>query len=354
MTEQATQRTNIPIAERIAAKMNAIAGEPGEVEAEEATDAPEAEASGEPTETPLEQVTTEAAAPVAEETEEQKAVRAERAKRAELFEEKLKGAREKRQAQRLAEKAREERRAAENDRKAAAAERAKYEGLKEGTFKQTLEALGRDPRQAWEEMNREAIEGSTPEAQAKRREEALKRELDEKLTPLQQELKDLREREAKWAAQAHETAMVTSYQREAVDPVYADLRTEYDDATLMEYVRHYDKNPTELHAHAQEYGVRLTDPANGFTMREILDVLKSAQDAHERAKQARRAAIAPPGPQSAQPSVNGTAPRRNAGTAVGNDLAAQRASAKAEAPGLSPRERMRLRAAEEIRRSGGR
>jgi hypothetical protein len=347
--QQTSHRANIPVAERIAAKMAEVAAESGE--GEETLESSGGE-SAEVTETPIAEVTTEAA-PAVEETDEQKSAREIRDKRAALFDEKLKAAREKRQAQRLEEKARAERKAAAADRKAAEAERAALaDGRKD--FRKFFEANGMDARQAYEEMTKQALEAGTPEAEQRRQLEALQKHFEDKFTPVQRELEALREREAKWAAQSHEHAMVSNYQQAAVDPAYTDLRAEYDDATLMEYVRHYDRNPSELVQHADTYGVRLTDPANGFTMREILDVLKSAQDAHERAKQARRAAIAPTGPQSAQPSVNGTAPRRNAGTAVGNDLAAQRASTKAEAPGLSPKERMRQRAAEEIRRHGGR
>jgi len=292
------------------------------------------------------------AAPAEPETPDQAEAKA-RAARVALFEEKLAHAREKRQSQRLGEQAKADRKAAQAERDAAAAERAKYEGLKTGSFKETLEVLGRDPRKTWEEMNREAIEASTPEAQAKRDREALKREMSEEISPLKQELEQLRAERAQWAAQAHDSAVMNGFQRAVADPAFADLRIEYPDEVLLDHARHYDKNPAQLRQHAKDYGVQLTAPEKGFTMHELLQVLSAAQAAHNDGVQKRRAAQRPAEPQSAAPTVNGTAPRRNAASAVGNDLASARASAKPDTS-LSVKETVRRRMDEEIRRSEGR
>ncbi len=335
------------IAARMTAAVTAAVGE----------EIPEAEAPAtEVTETDVAEVSTEGATEETEaaalDTPEQVEAKA-RAARLELYEEKLKAQREKRQGQRIAERAKADRKAAQAERAAAAAERAKYDGLKEGSFKQTLEALGRDPRAAWEEMNREAIEASTPEAQAKRDEAARQKALDDRLNPMQQELEQLRAERAQFAAREHHSNLVTNYQRAVADPAFADLRIEYPDEALLEHAQHYDKHPDQLRSAAEQYGVRLTAPEKGFTMHELLQVLAAAQAAHTAGVQARRAAQSSAELRSTpQPTVNGTAPRRSADTAIGNDLASQRASARPVVSG-SVKDRVRQRIEDEIRRGGG-
>ncbi len=279
-----------------------------------------------------------------------------RAARAALFEEKLKGAREKRQAQKLAERAKADRQAAKAEREAAAAEKAKYDGLKTGSFKETLVALGRDPTKTYQELQREAIEASTPEAAARREKEAGERALEERFKPILSELEQLRAERAEVQAeraaiaeQTHASNVTSMFHRAGADPAFADLRIEYPDEALLDHVRYYDKHPDHFEAVALDYGVRLTTPGKGFTVHEVLQVLSAAQAAHNSGVQARRAAHRPAEHQSALPTVNGTAPRRNAGTAPGNDPALERSSST-EAPALSPRDRMRERAREEIRR----
>jgi hypothetical protein len=293
------------------------------------------------------------AAPVEREAPDQAAE--VREANAALLREKLARATEKRQAERIKERAREERKAAAADRAAAAAEKAKYDGLRTGSFKDTLAALGRDPRKTWEEMNQEAIEASTPEAAARREKEAAERReqereaaLEERFKPVLSELEQLRAERAQWAAQAHQSKVHNAFQHAAADPAFTDLRIEYDDGALLEYATYYDKNPDEFRAHAHQYGVRLTAPEKGFTMHELLQMLSAAQAAHNNGVQARRAAHRPPERQSGSPTVNGTAPRRNAAV-TGNDSANGRATGT-EDSALSPRERMRQRAREEIRR----
>jgi hypothetical protein len=331
------------IANAIAARVDAMVGPaPAEGEATEAEPeaaAPATEGASPPVvETPVANTPEEAEAQV-------------KAARALLFKEKLNSHREKSTTKRALAKARQEAAAAKADREAAAAERAKYEGLKSGSFKETLAALGRDPRKTFEEMQREAIEASTPEAQARREREELQREIEAKLTPLQQEVERLRAREAAALQRSHEQAIVSSYHTVASDPAFRDLRIEYPDETLIEYARHYDKNPHEFHELARQYKVPLTSPERGFSMHEILSLLSAVQAEHVRGMQARRQALNPAGAQAApSQTVNGTAPRRNAGTAIGNELASARASTGPAVSG-SVRERIAARREEEIRRS---
>ncbi len=286
------------------------------------------------------------------ETPEQAETKA-RAARLALFEEKLVASREKRAEQRVIEKAKALRKEAANERRLAAEERAKYDGLKTGTFKETLSALGRDPVETFKEMSREAIEYSTPEAAAKREQARL----DAKDAELQARLDAI---EAKEAAQAKEAAhraeqsrLVTHFQKAVEDPAFEALRIEYPDEVLLDHAQHYAENPKELQQHAASYGVRLTDPHGRFTMHELLQVLSAAQAAHDTAKQARSAARRPPEAQAGKaPTVNGTADRRNAGT-VTNDLASQRASPGPKVSTGSVKDRLAQSIEEEIRRYSG-
>jgi hypothetical protein len=287
----------------------------------------------------------------AEETPEQTAAKATAARIA-LLEEKLTASREKRQAQRVIEKAKAERKAAADERKAAAAERSKYDGLKEGSFKDTLTALGRDPRKTFEEMQREAIEYSTPEAAAKREQariDARLAEQQERLDRIERERTDAAARER---ALAHEANLAHHFTTALADPAFKDLRIEYSEDALLDHAKYYDKHPAELRVHAKTFGVRLTDAQGRFTMHELLQVLSAAQADHYAGKQKREAAQSPPEAQVGKPpTVNGTAERRNAGT-VTNDLATQRASPGPKVSG-SVKERLQRSIDEEIRRSKG-
>ncbi len=295
---------------------------------------------------------TQAVEDAALDTPEQTEAKA-RAARLEFFQEKLVGQREKRQAQRLAERAKAERKAANADREAAKAERAKYEGLKEGSYKDTLTALGRDPAAVYAEMQREAIEASTPEGIARK----AAAQLDERLAAQQARI-DALERErsetvARSAAQQHEHLLVSHFTKAVEAPEFANLRDEYPSDALLDHARHYDKHPQELQAHAQQFGVRLTDPSGRFSMHELLQVLSAAQAAHEAAAQARRAARAPVEAEAGKlPTVNGTAERRNAAP-VTNDLASARASSGPKINSGSVKERLARSVAEEIKKSYG-
>jgi hypothetical protein len=278
-----------------------------------------------------------------------------RAARVALFEEKLVASRERRQSQRIAERAKAIQKQAAEERKAAEAERAKWDGLKKaGTIKQTLEALGKNPREFMEEANREAIEYSTPEAAAKREQEridSIVAEQKARIDALEKERTDALRAQQE---QAYDANLVTHFTQSLADPAFKNLRIEYPDEVLLDHARHYDKHPRELHKHAKQFGVRLTDPQGRFSMHELLNVLSAAQAAHDAAKQARLAATAPPEAQQAgnPPTVNGTAARRNAGT-VTNDLASQRASPGPKVSAGSVKDRLAASIEEEIRRYSG-
>ncbi len=198
-------------------------------------------------------------------------------------------------------------------------------------LREGIAAMGRDPGKVFEEMQREAIEASTPEAELKRMRADFERQMGEKLAPLQETIEALKREREEMANQSYESNLVGAFKATVTDPAYIDLRAEYDDQGLFEYVQHFDKNPTAFFAAAKHYGVRLTDPSRGFTMPEILGVLKAAQDAHDRGKQERRSKLLPASPpgqtQPGKPhTVNGTAARSNAGTPIGNDLATERST----------------------------
>lgn len=276
------------------------------------------------------------------------------------IEAKLAAQREKRQAAEERKKAEEARKEAEKIKSEALTEKQKYDALKTGTFKQTLEALGRNPREVFEEMQREAIEADTPEAKIREMRAQFEQQIGEKLKPLTETVEALKaenerlKNQAKQRAQAHyEEQLVGAFKQEIVGDDFKSLRIEYGDQGVFEYVDYFDRNPQEFYEAAREYKVPLTDPSKGFTMREILLVLKAAQDAHETGKKSREAELAPPPAPAAPsapkktPTVNGTAERRNAGQTIGEDLAGERAS---PAPRLSRAERVR----QEIERLNGR
>lgn len=291
------------------------------------------------------------APPAATETPEQIEAAKVRAARALLFKEKLDDSRAKAQGAKIRAQAKAEKKLIEEERKAVAAEKAKLDEingkLRTGSFKETLGALGRDPAKTFAEMQREAIEASTPEAAARRAQEAQEQRerereaaLEERFKPIVSELEQLRAERAQWAAETHEANIRQGFQSVAVDPAFRDLRIEYSDDDLLEWAHTYDKNPDAFYAAASQYNVRLTSPGKGFSMHELLQVLSAAQAAHASGVQARRAAQSPPERQSGSPTVNGTAPRRNA-AAPGNELASE--TPAAEDRSLSPRERLALR-----------
>lgn len=274
-----------------------------------------------------------APAPVVEVDEEAK--RARELKLAEM-EQRLAKMREKNGLRRLREYAKQEREKIESEKRTVAEQKQLYDGLKGGTFKETLEKLGRDPRQAFEEMQREAVEAGTPEAEIKRMRAEFERQLQEKLAPLEdvkKELAALKQERERDALEARSAKLESVFLRSVQDAKYTDLRVEYDDAGLLPYVKHLDDNPDQFFALARKHNVRLTNPAKGYTMSEILDVLAAEQAQHRKGLEERRARLAPQVEAQVRgseaklqpPAVNGTT-SRNAGSTITNDLASTTAT----------------------------
>ena len=254
----------------------------------------------------------------------------------------LAATREKRRAEAERQKAEADRKEAERLKQEALSEKQKYDALRTGSFKETLEALGRDPRAVFQEMQREAIEAGTPEGQIRKMRADFEKQMGEKLAPLEQTINELKaenerlkQERAQNAEQALHAQVESDFVREVQDPAFRDLRVEYEDGDLFAYVQAFVRNPKSMYAAARDYDVRLTDPSKGFTMREMLLVLKAAQDRHTQGKQERAARFgaqpADAAPSAAAPSakpltVNGTAERRNAGQTIDPDVAKERAS----------------------------
>jgi hypothetical protein len=249
--------------------------------------------------------------------------------RQELLQERLAAVRESRREQRLGSRLKEQTAQAEADRKAAAEERSKWEALRNGTFLEGMKALGKDPRTAFEEMKEEARLAGTPEAQLAKMQERFDKQLSEIVEPLKKRVEELTEREK--AAQAREVAqgIARDFEGAIADEAFIDLRVEYDDAKLFGIVQTMIEEPKLFHRHAKEQGYKLTRADGRYTMKDILSVLKAAQDEHDRGKKERSAKLRPaatqaPQVQGGQKTVNGTTDTRNAGSALGNDLASAR------------------------------
>jgi hypothetical protein len=344
------------VASEVHARMNEMASK---LEAEDAEVSPEvgtgdASASEAVTESPITESPTAEATPAAPDPEA-----AEREKRHAILEEKLRYHRERAAKARAEARERDMATRLEQERKALEEEKATYEGLKRGSFKEVLQKLGRDPSKTFEEMQREAIEASTPEGKLRRELEALKQEVVSNVEPLKQQVQALIEERKALQEQIREQRYVaevsTSMKEVLAAPEFEDLRVEYPEEVLLDHVRYYDKHPQELIAHARTFKVPLTAPSKGFTMHELLSVLSAAQAAHNAEVARRRGALRPAEPSNpANPTVNGTtAATRNAGNAIGNELAAGRAASKPDDSHLPVAERIRRRQEEEIRRLGG-
>lgn len=257
---------------------------------------------------------------------------------ADVFAEKLAKTREARQAQRLASTASRDaheaarvRQEAAADREAAAAERKQWEELKSGNILETLKRAGRDPAEVFAQMQREAIESGTPEAQLRRMREEMDRQLADTVEPLRKTIEQLTAEKARAEMQSAEQGFASDFGGAIEDPSFEDLRIEYPDDRLLQHAKNFRDNPKFFYDVAKQHQVRLTDPTQGFNMRDILNVLKSVQDAHRAGTESRRAARAPApseaAPSAASPTVNGTAERRNAeATTIGNDLTTARAA----------------------------
>lgn len=264
----------------------------------------------------------------------------------ELLREKLAAAREERAAKRLSQEAKA-------DREAAAAERQKFEGLKNGTFLDTIKALGKDPREVFEEMKREAIEAGKPEAQIRIMRQRFDAQLKEALEsvkketePLKSEVERLRREKEDLEAREKERELMTRFSSDFSAQIksddYRDLRVEYGEERLLGMVRSFLTKPEALQHYARQYKVDLTHDDGRFSMREALTVLKRAHAEHEEQKSARaKSSSAPsqaaPAQADKQPTVNGT----RAENPLGNSPASARSSNDSpKKPRLSRKERI--------------
>lgn len=235
--------------------------------------------------------------------------------------------REKAEAKRLRDEA-------EAERKAVAEERAKLEARKTKPWLERIKEDGLNPADVWEQMRQEALKAGTPEAKI----EALQAAHQAEMASLRDELKSFRDsleadktaaEEARQLAEAEaEQRVFDSHFQTAIGlPQFSSLVDEYEPDTLYGIVAGLKENPQRLIAQARALRVNLTAPGGRFNMGDIFAVLKATQDAHR----AKLAAKQPPQEQAPQASgesktVNGTTDRRNAGSALGNLAATERAT----------------------------
>ena len=133
------------------------------------------------------------------------------------------------------------------------------------------------------------------------------------------------------AERAQHEAFEREFDRGLSDPKYETLTDEYEPEQLFRLAQTFRAKPDFLFEQAIALGVGLTSDDGTFTMGDILSVLKATQDRHnarleeQRRKRTAATQTSPAGPQhppaATKPTVNGTA-ARNAGNAMGNQLAA--------------------------------
>lgn len=231
--------------------------------------------------------------------------------------------------------------------------------LRAGTFLETVKALGKDPREAFREMQAEAVRAGTPEAQLEAMQERFEAENKAIRDELQKErderaARDKQTEEARQAAaiRAENQRFAGDFAKTVQQEPFGDLLDEYGEDRLLYLANNLRHNTSAAVDAASKLGVRLTDPARGVTMLEILSVLAAAQKDHESQKSARRTArtgatqnqpVPHPGPQTAK--VNGTTAARNAEpSTIGNNIASATATAgKAPLRASSPSGRVKER-----------
>jgi hypothetical protein len=277
------------------------------------------------------------------------------------LEAKLQADRDRRALKRERQRAKEERERAAREREAAEAARKEGEThrdtwAKAGKDRPILDILkeaGREPREVFEVMKAEALKAGTPEARI----EALDKAWEAKFNALEETLTSERtqreEREKQIAEQQAAHAFASDFQRGMQDDKFAPLLEEYDAPILFQMARTLRDDPPRLFHWAKHLGVSLTHDDGGFTMTDILSVMTAQQAQHQTKREQRRnqqAAPQTPSPPGQQPAsarthtVNGTA-ARNAGTTIGNQLAAARA-ADATPPARETREQRLKRLSE--------
>lgn len=350
-------------AERIAAKVaNIITNEGGDTSSAESASASEASVTAPPARGASEAESGSAAGAVtsADGDEDGGASGGSDAEvrnaRLSLLAEKTKALRESRRAKKTEGRFSERQKELDERQKKIDAEATKYEGLRNGTFLETIKGLGKDPQEVFKEMVAEAKRQGTPEAQIAMMRDQFSKQLNEAVEPLKQSLEEERKKrqeledDHKKRIEAQENEVFAAdFDVQVKAPDWVDLRVEYGDKRLLRLVSNLKSDPDAMRAHAKELGVKLTYPDRRFTMKDILSVLKAAHVAHETEKKQRRDQMQAPtssqgAPQQAPANartVNGTAEKRNAGTnPLGNDSAASKASAPGGRPRLSRQARI--------------
>lgn len=232
--------------------------------------------------------------------------------------------------------------AAEQARKEAEEAKSKWTNFgKDKPFLEALKEAGQDPRAVFEAMKDEALKAGTPEAQMEAmnrawqaRFDALEKERAAEKAERETERKELEEQRKQARARAEHQGFLADFEGGIQDAKYESLRDEYEPKQLFGIVQSLKTNPAYLFERAADLGVRLTHEDGTFTMLDILNVMKATQDRHfARLEEQRRKKSAAPQtsqaspqqPPTSKPTVNGTA-ERNAGNALGNNLAATRAA----------------------------
>lgn len=243
----------------------------------------------------------------------------------------------------------------ERDKQEAAAVRDKWAKLgKEGSIIERVKEAGGDPREVFEAMKREALESGTPEALISKVTKTFEGQIAELKAQLAARDKADEQRQQREAAQAQARQFQTDFATALKQPTFAPLLEEYEPQDLYPLVQSLASDPQMLFDTAEtlgvDLGIDLTDPEETFNMGHIFTVLRAQQAAHEAKKQRLRKSAEPQQSQPGQPAeakkptVNGTE-ARNAGTTIGNDLAASSAGAPPDYSKESHKERIKRLAA---------
>ncbi len=244
-------------------------------------------------------------------------------------------------------KAREQ---ADADKAAAAAEKEKWANAgKTKPFRELLQEVGRDPLEAWNEMREEALKAGTPEAKIEALDKAYAARLEALEKALEAERNGRAEERKQISAAREHRAFVADFNSHVSGEPYAGLREEYEPEQLFSVVESLKSNPPYLVKQARSLGVDLTRDDGTFTMTDILNVMAATQARHIAKKEQRRTQGAAPQTRPAglqqlaavaKPTVNGAA-ARPAGSTIGNDLAATRATEAEQLKGMTHEQRSR-------------
>ena len=270
---------------------------------------------------------------------------------AEVLRAKLAKDRERREERARRKKIDDDTRAAEDARKEAEAVRDKWAKLgKEGSIIDRVKEAGGDPRQVFEAMKEEALKAGTPEAQIAKVTQTFETKIAALEAKLAAKEEAEKQREARDAAAAQERQFQTDFATALKQEAFAPLLEEYEPQDLYPLVQSLASDPQLLFDTAEalgvDLGIDLTDPEETFNMGHIFTVMRAQQAAHEAKRQRLKKSAEPQQSPPAQPAearkptVNGTE-ARNAGTTIGNDLAASQGSQKPDYSKESHKERLK-------------